>query len=98
FSLAASSLVARRLGAGRPEDAARAAWVATAWASAGCLVWSAGLLLMPGALADAFLPRGAATAATRAHAVAYWRAVALCLVPQSWEVVLEGGFSGAGMT
>jgi Na+-driven multidrug efflux pump len=39
-----------------------------------------------------------ANAAARAHAIDYWRVVALCLVPQCWEVVLEGGFAGAGLT
>jgi putative MATE family efflux protein len=98
FQVAAASLVARRLGAGRPEDASRAAWRANWIASVGCLLWSAALLLLPETLANLFLPASADNAAARAHAIEYWRVVALCLVPQCWEVVLEGGFAGAGMT
>ncbi|MCC7137454.1 MAG: MATE family efflux transporter [Planctomycetes bacterium] len=97
-SMAAASLVARQLGAGRPDEAARAAWRATAVGSAGCLLWSLALFLLPELLARAFLSDAADTAAARAHAVAYWRIVAFCLVLQAWEAVLDGAFSGAGMT
>jgi putative MATE family efflux protein len=97
FAMAAGALVARRLGAGAPDAAERAAWRATALASVGCLVWSVLILAVPEVLARLFLP-GAADAAARAHAVEYYRLVALCLVPQCWEGVLDGAFGGAGLT
>jgi Na+-driven multidrug efflux pump len=97
FCLAASSLVARRLGAGRPDEAASAAWRANWLASAGCLLWSLALAFAPEIVAGFFLP-GEADAAARAHAVAYYRLVALCLVPQCWEGVLDSAFAGAGLT
>lgn|GEM_PF-650677 len=98
FAVAATSLVARRMGAGRPDDAARVAWRATAIASAGCLVWSAVTFFAPDVLAGLFLAAGPDNELARLHAVAYWQIVAFCLVPQAWEGVLEGAFSGAGMT
>jgi Na+-driven multidrug efflux pump len=55
------------------------------------------LLAVPEALGRLFLP-GAEEVAARAHAVVYYRLVALCLVPQCWEVVLDGAFGGAGLT
>lgn len=98
FAVAATSLVARRMGAGRADDAARVAWRATAIASAGCLLWSVFTFLAPDVLAALFLADGPGNAVARAHAIAYWQIVAFCLVPQAWEGVLEGAFSGAGMT
>jgi Na+-driven multidrug efflux pump len=95
FAAAASSLVARRLGAGRPEDAAAAAWTAVRLASLGTGAWAALLFLGRHALARLFL--GGDDVAV-AHAVDYFAIVALCFVPQCWEVVLEGAFGGAGMT
>ncbi len=93
---AASSLVARRLGAGRPDAAASAAWRATWIGAASCLVWSVFLLAFPDTLTGLFFDAGSVDAA--AHARAYFEIVALCLVPQCFEVVLEGAFGGAGMT
>ena len=95
FAAAASSLVARRLGAGRPERAAAAAWAAVRLASVGTGAWAALLFVGREPLARLFL--GADDVAV-AHAVDYFATVALCLVPQCWEVVLEGAFGGAGMT
>ena len=92
---AASSLVARRLGAGRPDAAAAAAWRATWIGAASCLVWSV-FLAFPDTLIGLFFDEGSVDAA--AHARAYFGIVALCLVPQCFEVVLEGAFGGAGMT
>jgi Na+-driven multidrug efflux pump len=59
------------------------------------LVWSLALFVFAEPLARLFLPKDAVAAA---HAVAYVRIVSLCLVPQCWEVVLDGAFGGAGMT
>ena len=95
FAAAASSLVARRMGAGRPQDASAAAWSAVRLASVGTGAWAVLLFLGREPLARLFL--GADEVAV-AHAVDYFAIVALCLVPQCWEVVLEGAFGGAGMT
>lgn len=96
FSAAAAVLVARRLGAKRPDDAAKAAWTATRLASVACLAWAAALFLLADPLSRFFL--GSNDPVALSHAQAYYRIVAFCLVPQSWEVVLEGAFGGAGMT
>jgi len=93
---AASSIVARRLGAGRPDAAAAAAWRATWIGAAACLVWSVFLLAFPDTLIGLFFDAQSVDAA--AHARSYFAVVALCLVPQCLEVVLEGAFGGAGMT
>lgn len=97
FSVAATSLVARRLGAGRPDDAQRAAWRATAAATVLCAVWGACLLLLAEPLARLFIPDPAAHEA-RAYAASFYRIVAPCLLFQTWEHVLDGAFSGAGLT
>jgi putative MATE family efflux protein len=95
FGVAASSLVARRLGAGRPDDASAAAWSAVRLASLGTGAWSLLLFVARKPLAHLFLGDDDVAVA---HAVDYFAIVALCLVPQCWEVVLEGAFGGAGMT
>lgn len=97
FSMAASSLVARRLGAGRLDDAARCAVRATIAASLACGTWGAFLLLFADPLAHHFIPDPASGAA-RDFAADFYRVVAPCLLFQAWESVLEGAFSGAGLT
>lgn len=96
FAAAAASLVARRLGAGRPDDAQRSAVRAAILASACCGLW--GVLLVVGAdpLAGFFIEKG--NLAARAYAADFYRIVAPCLLFQAWEGVLEGAFSGAGLT
>jgi putative MATE family efflux protein len=96
FSAAAAVLVSRRLGAGLPRDAARGAWTAVRLASVACLAWACALWLFADPLSRLFLDRRDAVALD--HARSYYRIVAFCLVPQCWEVVLEGAFSGAGLT
>ena len=97
FAAAASSLVARRLGAGRPEDAARCAVRATIAGSVACGVWGALLLVFAEPLARLFIPDPASGAA-RESAADFYRIVAPCLLFQAWETVLEGAFAGAGLT
>lgn len=96
FSAAAAVLVARRLGAHRPDEAATGAWTATRLASLACLAWAIALFVLADPLSRFFLGSGDPVALS--HARAYYRIVAFCLVPQCWEVVLEGAFGGAGMT
>jgi putative MATE family efflux protein len=94
FNAAATVLVGTRLGANRPDEAARAAWTSVRLASVACLAWAILLAALARPLSAFFVGPGDA----REHAVAYYRIVSLCLVPQSWEIVLDGAFGGAGMT
>ena len=95
FAAAASSLVSHRMGAGRPDVAGAAAWSAVRLASLGTGAWAALLFLARVPLARLFLGDDDVAVG---HAVDYFVIVALCLVPQCWETVLEGAFGGAGMT
>lgn len=97
WSAAASSLVSRELGAGRPEEAGRAAWRAAFQCMAVTAVWSIVLLVAHEPLAHLFSPRQADAAAT-AYGAAYLWIVALCLLPQAVELALDGAFGGAGVT
>lgn len=94
WASAAAALVGRSLGAGRPDDAERFAWTA-AWQCAGlCALWGLVLFLASGPIAGVF----AESPAALEHGAAYLRVVALCLVPQALELVLDGAFGGAGLT
>ena len=97
WSAAASSLVSRELGAGRPDAAGRAAWRAAFQCMAVTAVWSVVLLVAHEPLAHLFSPHEADAAAT-AFGAAYLRIVALCLLPQAIELALDGAFGGAGLT
>lgn len=96
FAAAAASLVARRLGARRPEDAQRSAVRAAILASVCCGVWGVFLVVAADPLAGFFIEKG--NLAARAFAADFYRIVAPCLLFQAWEGVLEGAFSGAGLT
>jgi Na+-driven multidrug efflux pump len=96
FAAAAASLVARRLGAGRPDDAQRSAVRAAILASVACGLWGAFLVVAADPLAGFFIEKG--NFAARGHAADFYRIVAPCLLFQAWEGVLEGAFSGAGLT
>lgn len=97
FSVAASSLVSRRMGAGRLADAQRCAVRAAMLASASCALWGAVLFFLAEPLAARFIEEASAVAA-RAYAADFYRIVAPCLMFQAWEHVLEGAFAGAGLT
>lgn len=94
WSAAAASLVGRHMGAGEIDLAERAAWRAALQAGAICLVWGLVMFVFDRELAWLFAERADA----RAHAASYFRIVALCLVPQAYELVLDGAFGGAGKT
>jgi Na+-driven multidrug efflux pump len=94
FSVAASVLVGRSLGEGRPLHAERAAWRATLLAAGACAVWALVLGVLDRPLASLLQ----VPAEADGYARAYWRIVALSLVPQAFEIVIDGAFAGAGMT
>ena len=95
FSVAATVIVGRRLGARRPDDAARGAWSAVRLGCLSSLAWALILFLFDEPIASLFLKEGTAA---HDHASAYYRIVALCLVPQALEIILDGAFGGAGLT
>jgi Na+-driven multidrug efflux pump len=94
WSAAASSLVGRHMGAGQLKTAEKAAWRAAFQCGALCLVWGVVLFVFADEIAWLF----AKDAAAQVHAASYFQIVALCLVPQAYELVLDGAFGGAGMT
>jgi putative MATE family efflux protein len=94
WSAAAASLVGRHLGAGQVRAAEKAAWRSALQCGALCLVWALALFLLDEPIAALFAEEPAA----QAYAASYFRIVALCLVPQAYELVLDGAFGGAGMT
>lgn len=94
FAVAASSLVGRRLGAGDPGGAARAAWRCVLHCAIPCAVWGLVLLFLADELATLLIREGPA----HQHARDYFWIISLCLVPMAFEIVLEGAFGGAGLT
>ncbi len=94
WAAAASSLVGRRMGAGQIQAAERAAWRATLQCALLNVVF--GVLMF--AFADELAWLWAKEAAAQVHAASYYRIVALCLMPQAVEIVIDGAFGGAGMT
>ena len=94
WSAAASSLVGRHLGAGQPKAAERAAWRACLQCGLLNLVYAVALVLF----ADEIASIWAKGAEAQAHGASYFRIVAWCLLPQAYELVLDGAFGGAGMT
>ena len=98
WAAAAATLVGQALGAGDPRRAERAAWRAVLHAALLCAAWGAFLLAFGEEVAGLLAGDDPADAEARAHAVAYYRIVAVCLGPQAVELVLEGAFGGAGLT
>lgn len=94
WASAAAALVGRRLGAGQPEEAERTAWAAAWQCALLCGLWGAVLLVAARPIAACF----AESPEALEHGAAYLRIVALCLVPQALELVLDGAFGGAGLT
>jgi len=94
WAAAASALVGRHMGARQVRAAEKAAWRCALQCAALCLVWSLVLLIFAEQIAGLF----AKDAAAQAYAVSYFRIVSLCLVPQAFEIVLDGAFGGAGKT
>ena len=62
-----------------------------------CAVWGALLFVLADPLSRLFIPE-AESGVARGYAADFYRIVAPCLMFQAWEHVLEGAFSGAGLT
>nr|MDJ0521799.1 MATE family efflux transporter [Planctomycetota bacterium] len=88
------ALVGRSMGAGQIKTAERSAWRAAYQCCWLCVVWSLVLFFFDEEIAGLW----AEEADAQAHAASYFRIVALCLVPQAVALVIDGAFSGAGMT
>jgi putative MATE family efflux protein len=94
FSFAAATVVAQNLGAGRPDRAARAAWIACGYAVGPATLVAVAMLAFPAQLARLFID----DAAVVSIAVDYLRIVAISELFLAFEIVLEGAFGGAGDT
>lgn len=94
FSVAAASLVGQYLGAGRPDMAERAVWKSSLIALAGVGLFCVVMLLAVEPIVRWFIDDPDVVAAS----AAYLQIVAVCWLFGVFEVVLEGGFSGAGDT
>jgi putative MATE family efflux protein len=94
FSFAAATMVGQNLGAGRPDRAARAAWVACGYTMIVATVVAVAMLAAPRAIARIFIDDPAVVEI----AVRYLRIVAVSEFFLVFEFVLEGAFGGAGDT
>jgi putative MATE family efflux protein len=94
ISLAVAPLVGQSLGAGRPERARAAAWLAVRTACAWGVVWTVVLFTLPQVVAGAFVEEWAVVhVASRYLVIMGFSQVLMCV-----EVVLDGAFAGAGDT
>jgi len=94
FAAATAAIVGQSLGAGRPDRAARAGWLATAYCTGlGVVVF--GLEL---AVPEWFASRFTTDPATITVAASYLRIAAVAQLGVCAEVVLEGALGGAGHT
>lgn len=94
ISLSASALVGQNLGAGKPERAAKAGWIAVLYAS---IVGGFFMILfnaIPGTLAWIYNDNPLIIS----HAVDYLTIIGLSQVFQGAQVALSGAFAGAGNT
>lgn len=91
---ATAIMVGQNLGAGRPERAERSAWTAVRIIGAVTGVLAAAMLAWSRQIAGWFSPDPAVIV----QAAAYARIIALSQVFMGVEIVLSGGFSGAGDT
>ncbi len=92
FGYAGATMVGQNLGAGRPERARRAAWIACWYAMGPAALVSVVMLAFPHALARFFIDDPAVVDV----AVDYLRIVAASEIFLVLEIVLEGAFGGAG--
>ena len=94
LGLAVAPLVGQSLGAGHPERAERAAWLAVRVACAFGLAWTLVLFLLPDRVAGVFIEDAEVVrVAGRYLVIMGFSQVLMCV-----EVVLDGAFGGAGDT
>ncbi|MEO8029261.1 MAG: MATE family efflux transporter [Gemmatimonadota bacterium] len=94
FGLGAEAVVGQNLGAGRPDRARRAGWLAAGYALAVTLVMTTGFLLIPDLIAGLFTT----DQATIADAALYLVAAAVAQPAIAFEETLYSSLSGAGYT
>ena len=94
FGAATAAIVGQNLGAGRPDRAERAGWIATAFCTVGGVIAFALELIFPSQFASLFT----SDAAVIAESVSYLRIAAISQLVVCSEIVLEGALGGAGET
>ena len=94
FGAATAAIVGQNLGAGRPDRAERAGWMATAFCSSLGLVFFGLQLWIPERFAGVF----SHDAAVVAEGAKYLRIAAVSQLAICAEIVLEGALGGAGHT
>ena len=94
FGAATAAIVGQNLGAGRPDRAERAGWMATGFCTLLGVVACVLELAMPRSFASLFT----ADPAVIAEAVKYLRIAAISQLAVCAEIVLEGALGGAGDT
>jgi putative MATE family efflux protein len=94
FGFAAATMVGQNIGAGRPDRATRAAWIACGYATIAAALVTAVMLAAPVQIARVFIDDSQVIAV----ATEYMLIVAVSQVFMVLEIVLEGAFGGAGDT
>lgn len=94
FGAATAAIVGQNLGAGQPDRAARAGWLATAYCTAAGVLACILELVFPREFASLFT----SDPAVIAESVKYLRIAAISQLAVCAEVVLEGALGGAGET
>jgi putative MATE family efflux protein len=94
FGAATAAIVGQNLGAGRPDRAAHAGWLATAYCTAAGVIAFALELTFPREFASLFT----SDPAVIEEAVKYLRIAAISQLAICAEIVLEGALGGAGET
>lgn len=94
FGLGAEAVVGQNLGAGKPERARRAGWLAAGYALTVTLAMTAAFILIPEKIAGFFTT----DAATTADAALYLVTAALAQPAIAFEETLYASLSGAGYT
>ncbi|MDP8257176.1 MAG: MATE family efflux transporter [Candidatus Alcyoniella australis] len=94
FSIAASTMVGQNLGAGQPQRAARAVWSAAGIAAGYNTLFGLAFLLIPGLIVRIFVNDPEVVRISSSYLVI----LAISQPFMALELVLAGGFNGAGNT